>query len=71
MIRISKTVVILSSLISKKFANFVNILKDIGCKHKQEMGWIYLSSVSPIDDQNNSFNEAFNLFLNQCIINTR
>jgi hypothetical protein len=33
------------------------------------MGWKYYTSISPIDDQYNSFNEAFNLFLNQCIIN--
>lgn len=33
------------------------------------MPWIYYTSVSPTDDQNNSFNEAFNFFLNQCIIN--
>lgn len=33
------------------------------------MPWIYYTSVSPIDEQNNSFNEAFNIFLNQCIIN--
>ena len=33
------------------------------------MPWIYYTSVSPIDDQNNSFNEAFNFFLNQFIIN--
>jgi hypothetical protein len=33
------------------------------------MGWIYYTSISPIDDQNNSFNEAFNFFLNQCLIN--
>jgi len=33
------------------------------------MPWIYYTSISPIDDQNNSFNEAFNFFLNQCIIN--
>lgn len=30
------------------------------------MGWIYYD-VSPVDEQN-SFNEAFNLFLNQCMI---
>jgi len=33
------------------------------------MTWLYYTSVSPIDDQNNSFNEAFNFFLNQCIVN--
>ena len=33
------------------------------------MTWLYYTSVSPIDDQNDSFNEAFNFFLNQCIIN--
>jgi len=33
------------------------------------MGWLYFTSVSPIDDQNNSYSEAFNFFLNQCIIN--
>lgn len=33
------------------------------------MGWVYFTSISPIDEQNNSFNEAFNQFLNQCIIN--
>jgi len=33
------------------------------------MPWIYFTSISPIDDQYNSFNEAFNLFLGQCIVN--
>jgi hypothetical protein len=33
------------------------------------MPWIYYTSLSPIDVQDNSFNEAFNFFLSQCIIN--
>ncbi len=33
------------------------------------MPWIYYSSITPIDEQNNSFDEAFDNFLNQCIIN--
>jgi hypothetical protein len=33
------------------------------------MPWIYFTDISPMDDQNNSFNEAFNFFLEQCIIN--
>lgn len=33
------------------------------------MGWIYCNSISPFDDQNNSFNEAYSLFLSQCTIN--
>ncbi len=33
------------------------------------MTWVYYTSVSPTDDQNNSFNEAFSFFLNQCIVN--
>jgi len=33
------------------------------------MPWKYYTSITPIDDQYNSFNEAFNFFLNQCIIN--
>jgi len=33
------------------------------------MGWIYFTSISPIEEQNNSFNDAFDLFLKQCLIN--
>jgi len=33
------------------------------------MPWLYFTNISPIDDQNNSFNEAFNFLLDQCIIN--
>ncbi len=33
------------------------------------MPWQYHTPITPLDDQNNSFNEAFNFFLNQCIIN--
>ena len=32
------------------------------------MGWIYYTSISPTSDQTNSFNEAFDIFLNQCQI---
>lgn len=32
------------------------------------MPWIYYNNISQTDDQNNSFNEAFNFFLDHCII---
>jgi hypothetical protein len=32
------------------------------------MGWLYHTNISPKEDTNNSFNEAFNIFLDQCLI---
>ena len=33
-----------------------------------KMGWVYFTSVSPVDEQNNSYDEAFDIFLKQCLI---
>jgi len=34
----------------------------------RKRGWIYYTSVSPVDEQNNSLNEAFEIFLKECLI---
>lgn len=33
------------------------------------MPWIYCTNISPLDEQHNSLNEAFDTFLSQCFIN--
>lgn len=32
------------------------------------MGWLYHTDISPTEKPNNSFNEAFDICLNQCLI---